>query len=102
MVIQNKIRISSFILLLQTIIWLVFTIFSMSQIQSTWSNIDYISWVSHPDFFFIGNYINATLLTISAILFFTLLHSYLKSYFENTALIGLIFVPIYGILNIVC
>ena len=102
MVIHNKIRISAIILLVQTVIWLVFTILSMSQVQSNWSNLDYISWVSSPDFYFIGNYINATLLTVSAITLLTLLNSFLKQYFETSSFIGYIFVPMYGILNIIC
>jgi len=99
---QNRIRVTSIILFVQTLIWIVFTGFSMSQVESTWTYTDYVTWASKPDFFFIGNYINATLLTITAIVLFTFLYGFLKNKYESYAMLGLVFIPIYGLLNIIC
>ncbi len=99
---QYKVRITSIILLVQTVIWIVFTGVSMSQVESTWTYTDYVSWASKPDFFFIGNYVNATLLTITAVVLFTFLYGFLKDKYESSAIFGLVFIPIYGIINIVC
>jgi hypothetical protein len=99
---QNKIKVTSLILLFQTVIWLVFTGFSMSQVESSWTYNDYVSWAANPDIFFIGNYINATLLTITAVALYAFLYGFLKNKYENYAMLGLVFIPIYGVLNIVC
>ena len=100
--IENKIKTTSIILLVQTVIWLVFTGLSMSQVDSSWTSADYVNWVSNPDIFFIGNYINATLLTITAILLFTFLYDYYKNKYGSYALLGFVFIPIYGVFNILC
>lgn len=99
---QNIIKVASIILLVQTIVWLVFTGLSMSQVESTWTNIDYVNWAANPDIFFTGNYINATLLTITAVALYVFLYGFLKNKYENYAMLGLVFIPIYGILNIIC
>jgi len=74
----------------------------MSQVKSSWNNSDLIKWVASPDIFFIGNYINATLLTIVAILLFSFLFTFLKPKYENMAIIGFVFIPIYGVINLIC
>lgn len=99
---QYKIRVTSIILLVQTVLWIVFTGFSMSQVESTWNYTEYVIWASKPDFFFIGNYINASILTIAAVILFTFLYGFLKNKYESYARLGLVFIPIYGIINIIC
>ena len=99
---QRKLKITALILLILTIIWVVFTGISMSQVKSSWNNSDLIKWVASPDIFFIGNYINATLLTIVAILLFSFLFTFLKPKYENMAIIGFVFIPIYGVINLIC
>lgn len=98
---QSKVRFLGIIVLLQTIIWIAFTIISMSQVNSTWSSQDFVQWVSRPDIFYVGNYVNATLLTIFVIILFCYMYSYLNK--ETTAhyLVALIFIPIYGLMNII-
>jgi len=98
---QRKIKIASMILLIQTIIWVIFTGISMSQVSSSWTNSDFIKWVAKPDVFFIGNYINATLLTIVAVFLFSLIFTYLNPKYDKTAIIGFVFIPIYGVINII-
>jgi hypothetical protein len=74
----------------------------MSQVNPAWNNSDYLCWVSKPDIFFIGNYINASILTITALILFSSLYLFLKEKFEINSFIGIIFIPVYGVLNIVC
>ncbi len=92
----------SIALLIQTVIWLIFTIISMSGVKSDWKNADFVRWASHPDFFFTINYINATLLTLVAIILFTLMFNYFYQNHKNPVMLSFVFVPIYGLLNIVC
>jgi hypothetical protein len=98
---QNRIRVTSIILFVQNVIWIVFTGLSMSQVQSAWTYIDYVNWAANPDIFFTGNYINATLLTINAVALYAFLYVFLKNKYENYAMLGLVFIPIYGVLNII-
>ena len=99
---ERRIKVTAILLLILTIIWLVFTIISMSEVKSSWNDIDFIKWISHPNFFFTGNYINASLLTIVAIFLFTFLFNFLKPKYDNIVITGLIFVPIYGVINLLC
>jgi hypothetical protein len=50
---------------------------------------------------FYATYLNAALLTLSAVAFFAALHAWLKPTAPDWTLIGLVFVPIYGTLNLV-
>lgn len=99
---QRHLKITAIILLILIIIWLIFTIVSMSEVKSSWNDSDFVKWVSSPDFFFTGNYINATLLTIAVILLFTFLFIYLKPKYITIAIVGLVFIPIYGVINLLC
>ena len=99
---QTNLRISTSILLAQTIVWLVLTSFSMAQVQSAWTSVDFIKWVAHPDGFFLGNYLNATLLTLVAVWFFHTVFSYLDFEFGTYKKTCFTFVLVYGILNVLC
>lgn len=100
--IQRMACITSLILLVLTIVWIVFTGISMSQVKASWSDYDYLKWVSNPDIFYTVNYINATILTFVVVILFTVLFKYLYEKSKLLALMGLIFIPIYGVLNLVC
>ncbi|AEV27923.1 hypothetical protein SpiGrapes_0059 [Sphaerochaeta pleomorpha str. Grapes] len=99
---QTKLRISTVFLLFQTIVWLVFTFISMSQVKSEWTSGDFLRWASHPDIFFLINYGNATLLTLVAVWFFYNLLSYLDFEFGNYKKTCFTFVILYGALNVCC
>ncbi|MCL2578088.1 MAG: hypothetical protein FWE27_08580 [Defluviitaleaceae bacterium] len=74
----------------------------MSQIQSAWTDIDYLEWVSQPDIFYLINYINVTVLTVVVIVLFTVLFNYLSERNKTLAILGIVFIPIYGVLNLTC
>ena len=99
---QTSLRISTGILLIQIIVWLVLSYFSMSQVQSGWTSVDYLRWVAYPDGFFLGNYLNATLLTLVAVWFFHTVFSYLDFEFGTFKKTCFSFVLVYGILNVLC
>jgi hypothetical protein len=99
---QANMRISTSILLVLTSIWLVFTYFSMSQVQGDWTSEDFLRWVANPDGFFLGNYINATLLTLVAVWFFHTVFSYLDFELETYKKTCFSFVIVYGVLNVFC
>ena len=50
---------------------------------------------------FYATYLNAALLTLAAVALFAALYAWLKPIAPDWAIIGLIFVPIYGVLNLV-
>lgn len=50
---------------------------------------------------FCATYLNAALLTLAVVAFFAALYAWLKSTAPDGALIGLVFVPFYGMLNLV-
>lgn len=98
----KNIKIVSILLLIQTVVWLILTIISMSDIKSNWTTADYVKWVSNPNIFFKYNYINATILTFTAIILFTLIFNLFHQKYKNLSSIAFVFVPIYGLINIVC
>ncbi|MBM3312162.1 MAG: hypothetical protein FJY80_11715 [Candidatus Aminicenantes bacterium] len=99
---QRTTAIIAAILLAETIAWVVCTSFSMSQVKPSWGDIDYLRWVAAPDIFFLLNYINATLLTITVPPLFILLWSAQKEDHPLPSAAGLIFIPAYALLNIAC
>jgi len=99
--IKKVIKITALFLSIQTIVWVALTALSMSQVQSHWQPLDYIKWVSQPDRIFVLNYINALLLTLVVVALFSFLYLFLKENFETASLAGFIFIPIYGVMNIV-
>lgn len=50
---------------------------------------------------FYATYLNAALLTLAAVAFFAALHAWLKPPASDWTVIGLVFVPLYGALNLV-
>jgi hypothetical protein len=96
------IRSVSIFLAIQTLIWMIFTLVSMSQVKPGWADSDYVKWASKPDIFFTGNYINAAVLTVAAVMLFSSLYLFLKESFEAAAFMGIVFIPVYGVLNLTC
>ena len=99
---ERTVKTLALVLLILTILWVVLTGISMSRVKSSWTPHDFMKWISDPDIIFVLNYINATLLTVVAVLLFSSLFVYLKTEGETAALAGLVFVPIYGLMNLFC
>lgn len=99
---ERRLKITAIILVILTILWVVLTAISLSGIDRTWSNSEYVIWVAYPDIWFTANYVNVTILTILVVAFFAFMYHYLKKDHKCRALAGLIFVAIYGIINVIC
>ena len=99
---ERKLRITALILFILTVIWVILTAISMSGIDPVWSNFDFVRWVADPDVFFTMNYVNVTFLTIVVIILFSYLFNYYKDQWRVATVAGLIFIPVYGIINLFC
>lgn len=97
----RKIRITGLILFILTLLWVILMIFSTSAIEPGWSPVDYVEWASQPSLSYRLNYINVSVLTLGVVYLFVLLHKLLKKRHQIAALFGLIFIPIYGVMNLI-
>jgi hypothetical protein len=100
--VRRNIQITALGVFVLCVSWIFLGVFSMPLVKAEWTNLDYLQWISKPSLSFVLTYINATLLTIIDVILFYFLYSYLNSFNKPFAQLGLIFIPIYGVLNIVC
>jgi len=98
----KQLRITGLILFLMTILWVILMGISTADIEPVWSPGDYVEWASQPSFSYRLNYINVSLLTLGVVIFFALLYKVLNQKSKGIALAGLVFVPIYGMMNLIC
>lgn len=98
----KSIRISAAVLTVLVLLWILFMVLSSSMITSEWTASDYLNWASAAGVPYLLNYINATLLTAVVLFLFAFLYMYLRDKYPAGALSGLLFVPVYGTLNLVC
>lgn len=98
----HKIQTTALVVFILCVSWILLGVFSMSPLKAEWTNLDYLKWISSPSLSFTLTYINATLLTIIDVILFYFLYSYVKIFNKTFAQLGLMFIPIYGVLNIVC
>ncbi len=71
-----------------------------ARVRPTWTNADYLAYSSLPGAVFTLNYINAVVFTGLVIALFGLLYLLVKDDYPLLALLGLLFVPVYGSLNL--
>jgi hypothetical protein len=83
-----------------TLLWVVLMILSTAAIEPGWVGADYVKWASEASVSYKINYFNVSILTAGVVYFFFLLFRYLKLKSPSLALTGLVFVPIYGLLNL--
>ena len=91
----------SLVLLAVLVLWVLLMIATAFRIKPGWTDGDYLTYAAHPDPVFVLNYINAVLFTGLVIVLFGLLYLMVKDDYPVLALTGLLFVPVYGILNLV-
>ena len=91
----------SLIVLIVLILWVVLMIATAVQVQPDWTDSDYLDYAAKQDMIFVLNYLNAVLFTGLVIVLFGLLYLIVKDDYPVLALTGLLFVPVYGILNLV-
>lgn len=90
----------SLIALILTIIWLVLLIVSMAGKGNIDTLEAAISSVIKPDIFGYASYVNVVILTLIITALFTGIYLYCKKADHILSLIGLIFMPVYCILNV--
>lgn len=87
--------------LIVTILWLVFMVLSMTRIGPIDTLEQAINSVADPGWLFYLTYINAVIITISVTILFAGLYLYCKPTEPEWSMIGLIFVPVYCVFNLV-
>ncbi|MFC2138418.1 hypothetical protein ACFLTE_09610 [Bacteroidota bacterium] len=103
MKIERSISITSILVALLTINWIILLIILMKNSEPFFHSIeDALNFVKKPDIIFNLTYINVVLLTIADIILFALLYLFLKQKFPGLAMLGIIFIPIYGAYNLFC
>jgi hypothetical protein len=90
----------SMILFILLIIWVVTMIASSADVKPGWTATDYIRKITDPGFVFKLCYINATLFTIIVIIYMVILFRFFYGQYPLLSLSAIIFVPIYGLMNL--
>ena len=87
--------------LMFTILWLVFLIADLAAAGPLETFEQVSAHVAKFGWLFYATYFNATLVTLSAVALMSALYAWLKPQSPDWAVIGLVFVPVYGALNLV-
>lgn len=99
---EKNIKQVALVSLLLTVTCTICAAISIGQGQPTSSDIDYFTWLLKPDVFYTAYYVGAILLTLLIIALFTALYSYLSTINKTAALLGMVFIPVYGAINLIC
>jgi hypothetical protein len=92
----------AFVSLLLTVTCGIFAGITISRGQPTSSGIEYLTWLTKPDMFYTAYYVGAVILTLLIVALFTQLYGYLSNINRTAALVGIVFIPVYGAINLVC
>jgi hypothetical protein len=85
-----------------TVTCVIFSGISISQGQPASPGGEYLTWLSKPDAFYTAYYVGAVILTLLIVALFTQLYGYLSNINRTAALAGIVFIPVYGAINLVC
>ncbi len=96
----RRLGVLSFIALVVTALWLVFLISSLANAGPLDTFERVLAHVSKLDALFYLSYLNAALTVLAATALFTGLYLYCKSSAPASALLGLVFVPMYATMNL--
>jgi hypothetical protein len=97
----KKLRAAAAVCLIFTSLWLVFMILYTVNTGVIDTFEEAIASVIEPEILFYLSYTNAVFVTVTASIFFVYLYHYCKPFNAEWSLVGLIFVPVYGLLNLV-
>ncbi|MFZ5809545.1 MAG: hypothetical protein ACOY16_09735 [Chloroflexota bacterium] len=84
-----------------TILWLVFLIADMVSAGPLETFEQVSTHAARLGWLYYATYFNATLVTLSMVAFTSMLSAWLRPKAPDLAVIGLVFVPIYGVLNLI-
>jgi hypothetical protein len=91
----------AFLTLIFTILWLVFLIADMASAGPLETFEQVSAHAAQLGWLYYATYFNAALVTLSAVALMSALYAWLKPQAPNWAVIGMVFVPIYGALNLI-
>lgn len=74
---------------------------STAPVKPGWSAENFIEWVSSPTKAYVINYLNVTVLTVGVVFLFAQFYMHLKDKLHRLSIGGLLFVPIYGVINLI-
>jgi Ca2+/Na+ antiporter len=97
---MKALRIFFAILLFQTVVWVLLMVITTSSVQPDWGPVEYLEWIAGQKLAGTLNYINASLLTLVAVILFVQLYLELRGQSEHLALSGLVLIAVYGVLNL--
>ena len=89
------------ICLLLTVLWLGLLIADMATAGPLDTFAQVVAHAARLDWLFYATYLNAALITLAATALMAALHAYLKPAAPPWIVIGLVFTPVYGVLNLV-
>jgi hypothetical protein len=90
----------SLLTLILSVIWLVLLITDRAAAGPMDTYEQVLTHVSNLNALFYITYFNAALITLAASLLFAVLYVYLKPYSATLAMMGLVFVPVYAVMNL--
>lgn len=96
----RNLGIISSICLTVTVIWLGLFIYGVARTGPVKTQEQALNLVVAPDLLFTLTYVNATLVTLSATMLFAGLYVYLRSQAPLWTAMGIVFVPVYSLLNL--
>ena len=98
--ILKTIRTVSLILTLLLILWVLFMILLTSGINENWTNERYLQFAKENGILYFLSYLNGVIFTVITMALFGLLYIFIQNEKPVLSIIGILFVPVYGVLNI--
>lgn len=96
----KTIQAASFVLLMFLIIWVLLMIVVTSEVRPDWSSLQYLQFAKSNGVLYVLSYLNALVFTVLTASLFGLMYLFTKELKPVLSILGLLFVPIYGVLNI--
>jgi hypothetical protein len=98
--ILKTIQNTSLVLTLLLILWVLFMVLLTSGISENWTSEDYLQFAKKNGLIYSLSYVNAVVFTVITMGLLGLLYLFTRNERPALSIIGIIFVPVYGVLNI--
>lgn len=91
----------SLVCLIFTILWLVFLVAGISAAGPLETFDQVLDYVKKANAMYYITYVNAALVTVSAVMLFSVLYIYFRHVSPAWSVIGFVFIPVYGVMNLI-
>lgn len=91
---------TSFVLLVFLFFWILLMILVTSDVRPDWTSLQYLQFAKNNGILYVISYLNALVFTILTVSLFGLMYLFTKESKPVLSVLGLLFVPVYGVLNI--